>query len=636
MYGIASAKWSALLLVLTVTKLGTSCPLPCTCNWVEGKYTLNCAMKNISNPPISDGNIESVTLDKNPLNMKGYEFLTAGLRNVRKISMKFCNISQFFGEVFSGLNNLHELDLSRNALTYLKDGQFPSLPQLRILDLSHNILSSIHKNSFSGLGRKVERLDLSNNALMTIPWTTFIPLPSMKQVSLGANPWHCDCKLGELHSHLSRRKIVIESVMCNTPLTVASKNWRNLNQEDFTCSPTVSLPHPAEHSVLPGQVVPLHCQVSGNPTPSVTWTLDGVALLKTNNEVYSIIEKKSGDGSSISIFSVFTIMNMSSTNLGKYSCLAKNSIGMESKDIDLLFLDTAKLKGESENDSLIITITICASIVVIAIGIVIVIYCYAKRLMKIKSSSHSSSFTILEYKKKPSIDSCTTTPWLSPRPSVHDKMSHEDVSGTLSRCSTRQAYLPEVGHHSSGDDGDTITLPRSDSVTLPKVDLDLIATEALSLSSLFTPMTNKPFSRDSIGTISTLPDPIYNCVRRTTTFPPQYHSYAHSTPVPTLWHQRPGYVTLPRRPRYSKCQDQLLDTLGPRTSADGCSHSNISSMSYQNQFTMVPPCSSTSATAINIVGIPAIEVTKQEGDLQNIQEDFGKVCLDTIPEQDCV
>merc|ERR1719481_1113518 len=155
---------------------------------------------------------------------------------------------------------------------------------------------------------------------------------------------------------------------------------------------------------------------------------------------------------------------------------------MESKDVDIYFQESAELKGESKNDSLLITIAICASIVVIAIGIVIVVYCYAKRLMKIKSSSHSSSFTILEYKKKPSTESCTNVkaPWVTPtpRPSVHDKMLHEDISGTsLFRCSTRHTYLPEVGHHSSGDDGDTITLPRSDSVTLPKVDLDLIATE---------------------------------------------------------------------------------------------------------------------------------------------------------------
>merc|ERR1719209_2047718 len=110
-------------------------------------------------------------------------------------------------------------------------------------------------------------------------------------------------------------------------------------------------------------------------------------------------------------------------------------------------------------------------------------------------------------------------------------------------------------------------------------------------------MTNKPYSREciGIGTISSVPDPIYGSIRRTITIPPQYHSYAHNAPVPTLWHQRPGYVTLPRRPK--SCKVLPLDSHGKGRTADSFCPSNISTMpldktmSYQRESTMLPPYS---------------------------------------------
>ena len=173
------------LLVQLITTIETaSCPLPCHCNWVEGKFTLNCLEKKITILPLSSSNIEAVTLDKNPLELNSYEFVRAGLSNVRKIRMRHCNISVLFGEVFSGLNNLHELDISHNNLTILRERQFLNLPEMRILDLSNNLLSSIHKNSFMSLGHKLERLDITSNFLVTLQWTTFTPLPSLKQISI--------------------------------------------------------------------------------------------------------------------------------------------------------------------------------------------------------------------------------------------------------------------------------------------------------------------------------------------------------------------------------------------------------------------------------------------------------------------
>jgi len=646
LYNKKSSTYFLLVHLLTST-MTASCPLPCRCNWIEGKYSLNCLEKNITSLPLTSDDIEAVIFDKNPLTLNSYEFVRAGLSNVRKIRMRYCGISVLFGDVFSGLKNLHELDLSHNNLTIVIPGQFPKLPELRILDLSNNFLSSIHKNSFLSIGLKLERLDITNNFLVTLPWTTFNPLPSLKQISLGGNPWYCDCKLGELHSELIRRNILPDLVACASPPVLATRYWRSLQQSDFTCSPTISLPHPAQHSVLPGQVVTLHCQVTGNPAPKVTWRLDGAILLKTNNEMYRIIEPKSGDEHGSSIFSVLTILNMSSSSLGNYSCSAKNSIGREKKDINIIFLKTAKRKEETDDNYLLLTITICASVVILIICIVITVYCCMKKSKSLKFSSHSNSFTIFEYEKKPSKESEKS------RAGTYDSL---DMPGTLSKCSTLHTYLPDSSLY-GGDDYDSVTLPRNDSVTLPRnasiltrsdsipitsSDSDVMKTESQSLSSMLTLMTmsNKPYSRECIGTISSVPDPIYGSIRRTITIPPQYQSYTHNAPVPTLWHERPGYVTLPRRPK--SCKVLPLDSHGPRTSADGCSHNNISSLPldktkpYQRESTMLSPYFPASS-AFNTVGIPVVHVpiAMAEADIHErppSPQINSKVCLDTIAE----
>ena len=168
-------------------------------------------------------------------------------------------------------------------------------------------------------------------------------------------------------------------------------------------------------------------------------------------------------------------------------------------------------------------------------------------------------------------------------------------------------------------------------------------TELQSLSNMFTVLTNQPCSRESIGTISSVPDPLYGCIRRTVTIPPQYQSYIHTTPIPTLWHQRPGYVTLPRRPK----SDQNLppNFHGPRTSDSGCSHSNISTLplnkpnSYQRRSTMLPPYTPASS-ALNTAGIPVVDapLALAEADVHerppSPHSNSSRVCLDTIVEQE--
>ena len=312
-------------------------------------------------------------------------------------------------------------------------------------------------------------------------------------------------------------------------------------------------------------------------------------------------------------------------------------------------------KEESDDNYLLLILTVCASVVILIISVVIIIYCYKIKFNSIKSSSHSNSFTILEYDKKYSKES--EKPLKEPQ-SIHLPGSEAgafyrtlQLPGTLSRCSTLRTYLPDDSHLSE-DNYDTVTLPRTDSLILsrsesiPKTsrDFDAMRTKTQSLSSMFTVLTNQPYSRECISTISSVPDPLYGWIRRTVTIPPHYQSYIHTTPTPTLWHQRPGYVTLPRRPKSN--QNLPPDSHGPKTSND-CGHNYTSTMllnktksyPYQRKSPILPPFSPASSP-LNTVGIPVVDapVAIAEADIQerspSPQSNSSRVCLDTIVEQE--
>jgi len=654
------------LLPLLEVVTTTNCPSPCQCKWLEGKYTLDCVETNITRFPLTGDNIEAIILDKNDFSkLEAFEFVNSGLSHVRKVSMKSCNLDKFEDDLFSGLTNLHGLDLSHNMLTQLSRHQFPSLPELRSLDLSQNYLRSVHKDSFSNVGTNLVRVDLSGNSLISIPWTTFIPLPNLKQLSLGGNPWHCDCRLGELHSELVRKAIVPAQATCSTPRALSSKHWANFHSKQFTCSPTVSLPHPSQHAVQPGQLVPLHCQVSGNPSPSVTWRQNGYTMPEGNQDTYSIRQTKSGEGHSTDIFSVLTIRNMSSFALGTYSCLAKNKVGIDEKEIRISFHDVAQVFDELEDKPVLLIVGIsAATVIIVIITLMLVIICCIRRFRdgKSRTSSHSSSFTILDYKDtKPTKDLDLFRPsWTNPMPKpprtgAYDKMSCEDIPGTLSRSSTRQTYLladPCDGDtsHLSVDGYDSATLPRSDT-DWTRHEKTVTAPYPTDTLLMLPPFCNQAGSRASVGTISTI-DPIYGTVRRT--LPPQYAYAPHYPAMPSVCHSRPGYVTLPRRPKISRRPALPLgDSLGPRSSADGCSHSNIASlpmnMSFDHQCksTMLPPYSPpppASITAINTVGLPPVQIPSPEEDppmrtstpktAPDLSPPSSRALLDTILEQD--
>jgi len=519
-----------LLISVLVLHSVSPCPDPCECKWLHGQHTADCTEKNITQVPIAmDTTMQAIILDKNDITyFAEFEFYNANWANVRKISLKFCHLTSFNGEVFSGLSNLHHLDFSHNFLTSLKSSQFPTLPELRVLDLSDNLITNIHRDSFLGIGDNLIHIDLSGNKLTFLPWTALSYLPSLKQINMEMNPWNCDCHLGRLYSELTTRNISPGDPACSGNLA---------------CSPTVFLP--LHQAVLLGQDVSLHCQVEGYPTPFVTWSKDGQPI------VHDIRVTNSDNG----IISILSITNITTTSLGLYSCLASNKEGTDKKELLLDFLKSDIHIVESDDHSLLIVIII--SVIITSISIVsmfLISLCCKRRFQKRKTSSCKSR----------SFQSATNNPYSGHKSGSYGQILSQDISGT---SSTQSYLLSETREENMSDvSGDVVN-----NRTLDLIDESLYEEANLSICPS-TSMNKHISSRTSIRSSSTLSESVYSTARR--------------APYP-----RPGYVTLPRRPKQRPAL-LLDDGLGPRTSADGSSHSNISQLQ------------GSSISAINTIGLP--------------------------------
>jgi len=525
--------------------------------------------------------MQAIIMDRNNITqLAKYQFYNANWAEVRKISLQFCELNSFDKSTFYGLANLHYLDLSHNHLSALDSDQLPSLPSLRTLDLSFNYLVSIHSDSFSGLGATLVRIDLSDNRLTSVFWTVFQHLPSLRLVKLDNNPWNCDCSLGGLHSGLIKSNILSGNPSCSSPHRLSFKAWASLSSNEFTCRPTVSLPlHPP---VLPGQDIPLRCKVAGYPKPIITWKKDG-QLIPESNEFNSVETSQLDSSGDNEVLSVLTIMNITSSSVGQYSCVASSLEGTDQKDVLVAFPSSDRIVLEATGESLFTIIIICVgtTILVIIFLALIVTFCL-RNVLDLKSKRKCS-------KLENTTSSLSSLPVFTQKPT---KKISADVSGTLSRSSLQRSYLLSDTYEDDLMDAsrEKYLMDEIDNIYEHTSNTpSLVSVPNVEQSSL---VNNTPGTRASILTSRGLLEPV-----------PVYGTLRHAPSRTPSYRQRPGYVTLPRRPRQRPAIYQD-DGLGPRTSADGSSINNIS---IKSEGTMTNPILLTPLSSINTVGLPLLD-----------------------------
>ncbi|KAF6734964.1 Leucine-rich repeat-containing protein 3B [Oryzias melastigma] len=131
-------------------------------------------------------------------------------------------------------NRTFFLLLNRNLLRSLPPKSFSGLLQLHELDLSNNQLSTLEPGCFYGLEDSLRLLDLSSNRLSWLEPQAFAGL--QVQVNFTHNPWHCDCSMQMSVSQMDLEASSLEKVVCQTsdipnagtvglPLVLLVEDW---------------------------------------------------------------------------------------------------------------------------------------------------------------------------------------------------------------------------------------------------------------------------------------------------------------------------------------------------------------------------------------------------------------------------
>ena len=392
----------------------SSCPPPCHCTITAGQYTLHCVTANLTSIPVIAGRdgvntVQAIWLDGNNLiKLLAFGFFNAGLTSLQKLSLRNCNIKLLPENLFYSLTNLEDLNLSGNLISDLLPHQFSRLPALRRLDLSHNALSSISSSTLASLSPSLSFLSLTGNVLTSLPPSSFPLLSRLPQLQLADNPWHCDCRLAGLHAQLARNNAVPVQTACSRPLAMLDLQWSDLLSSDFVCKPAVSVQQVV--TTWPGKTASLQCNVTSSHGTEVVWLARGRVI--HNNaypsqdrdphlyQQFGIMLTEHRHSEYVSTFlSVFSIQNMSRASSGVYSCLARNKVGMDQKQVTLRLQENNEGLSDVKNSLVIIGVSASVSLVVVLI-VIIIILCLWRRFKTSGSSSASSNTSNCKLERK--------------------------------------------------------------------------------------------------------------------------------------------------------------------------------------------------------------------------------------------
>jgi len=582
---------------------------------------------------------------------KIHENAFSKLKILTEINLDGNNITKLPSKLFDGNERLRTIILSSNQISSLIPHQFPPLRALKKIDLSNTGLRTINMKAFMNLGRSVEDIDLHGNYLQNIREETFITLQGLKHLQLHENPWMCDCKLKNFRDFVVHKKLLTSETICLEPERLADKAWTQVNSQDFACKPEVEVSRPKVLGKL-GENATLECKIIGNPVPAVKWVLNGRIIqnntspLHTKNmeQTYVISEKALAEGGIERNLSL-TITNVKSNDLGDYSCVAINKGGMAERNVTLTFTDP--LSGPVPYpQKLTIIIGVAAGALLILIVFVIALCCCCCRKRGKDKSGHSLNGSVLGYTDPAGeklLPPNGTLNRANPLPKPHrtgeygmvsqsdqemldygpasyvpgDRYDEYGEGRTSASNSDQTGTLSRASYHSSDPDQypDLLDIPNRYKQPSPtSTSSTLYDTtrlphhpnhnhghhghqhqQPLHPAHLMSPPHLHHHHASPFQRTGTLP---HNFTSGT--LPHNHHprsvSCDHSSgyvPVQTTHQQRPGYVTLPRRPRASwagqqppaqardtpspafSLRDPIYDGVGPRTSADGSSSINL-------------------------------------------------------------
>lgn len=575
------------------------------------------------------------------------------------------NITKLKPKTFDGNDGLQAVKFSFNPIGTLVAYQFPPLRNLKVIDVSNCDLELVDPKAFHNLGASVESINLNNNKLKYLEVDSFIALQSLKNLHIHANPWVCDCKLKNFRDWLVRKGLYARPTACNEPTRLHDKMWDDISPGDFACKPEIIVPQKFVFG-SPGVNVTLSCYVSGSPPPQVRWVVNGrIVNNNTSPAPFSdqkwIVREEPSSGDNMRRWYNLTVTNAGYDNLGDYLCVAENNGGVMERTVTLTFDDPSTLTNRGSGGGMSgdqLTVVVGATTAgIVFLGLMILLCCCCvcrKKKMEEKKNAKKgvengknlkeNGSAISAYGNETSLMSTMTTRQTldfqdeSEALLLQHHMQHQ--RGSFNPMMTTPRALTNDSSNSSGVTPEPHYIPDLlEASTLTRAMSSPLNHNTMSQRKTSTPLSvvNLMQSSNSPGSASfhrsgTLPLPHHyhyhhnhsghagrsvSCDHTNSAKPVHHHHgrqmqqlpmvhyhhpLGHVIPVANNKHPRPGYVTLPRRPRASwsappppqglgprdtpsPCSSQyagrtefrepIYDGVGPRTSADGSSKASL-------------------------------------------------------------
>lgn len=345
--------------VMAVASVADTCPEACVCKWKNGKQSVECRDKALITVPVG---IDAATqvLDVSGSNLQilaPSAFSQVGLLNLQRVYMSDCRIGQIDSRALRGLNNVVEIDLSRNMLTAVPSATLADVPLLRDLSLADNPIQKIEPEAFRACPGLV-RLDMSGCELHAVAATAFAGIDRLETLKIGRNrltgllagtvdtlnkvhgvelhdnPWHCDCTMRPVKLWLTKNNIptVIDPSCATGPGRVANRTFAALHVDDFACRPDIQQDDPTVEAAT-GDNASVACRVHSSPAAKVSWYWNGRAL--ANNSAFGPFQRvfmteRGGGHSSL------LLTNVQPSDSGQFLCVAENRAGRAEANFTLV------------------------------------------------------------------------------------------------------------------------------------------------------------------------------------------------------------------------------------------------------------------------------------------------------------
>ncbi|XP_069960245.1 uncharacterized protein [Cherax quadricarinatus] len=563
-------------------------------------------------------NLQKLYLNKNNVRSV-HKDAFRDLRIMIELDLSGNRIDKLHPYTFTGLEKLRVLDLSTNQLARLDGVQFPPLPHLRKLDLRENALAYVHNFAFSNLAI-LNSLRLSGNRLQLIQPQLFLNNTKLVELELHDNLWECDCRLKDLVNWVKSRALLQTHVTCSSPERVSGRKWETLSDVELACRPELIVPQ-SQIPVALGQNASMTCRASGDPLPQLKWVLHGRVLTNMSiipfshpEQRYMVKEIVEGKDR----WTQLTVPLVTDHDLTYYTCVADNLAGLVEQNVSLIPAAPTLPGAVSPKTGLelYVIISIALGGLLLLILIFLLICCCLKKrrhhesklrpkVNGVAGGNHIEHKNVMivnpvekpprKYEKVPQIDFELTA--LSPDPGAH--RSYDEVDYPEAGPASHRSPLATLEEEDDDLPSQDTTLPLDSTATPSQCVLADYAAHYPDLLDMTRPRAVSPTQLSYHSLVApqfTTPGEW----RYSYVTPTELSHYPAAYVPPHQVQPRPGYVTLPRRHRSPSWAgtsmvepdtasspppasedgklvrfDPIYDTLGPRTTADGTSRTDL-------------------------------------------------------------